>query len=103
MTVATGATMPIRVECYSGYRPEEEPRAFWLGERRIEVVELLDRWLSPEHRYFKVKGDDGDVYILRHDEMSGEWTLGACTRAPIAAPGAEGPGALHSSIPDDPE
>ncbi len=34
--------MQISVECYSGYRGEEEPRAFWLGERRIEVVELLD-------------------------------------------------------------
>jgi hypothetical protein len=101
--IATGATMPIRVECYSGYRGEEEPRAFWLGERRIEVMELLDRWLSPEHRYFRVKGEDGDTYILRHDEMSGEWTLGAYTRTPRGTPDPEGPGALHSPTSDDPE
>jgi len=25
--------MAIRVECYAGYRGEQEPLAFWLGER----------------------------------------------------------------------
>ena len=69
--------MKIRVECYAGYRGEEEPRAFTLGERRLEVVSILDRWLAPTHRYFKVAASDGDTWILRHDEVSGEWTLGA--------------------------
>jgi len=81
--------MTIRVECYAGYRGEEEPRAFWLGERRLAVVEVVDRWLAPEHRYFKVKADDGDFYILRHDEPRGGWTLGGYTRARGAAPGGE--------------
>jgi hypothetical protein len=67
--------MPIRVECYAGYRGEQEPRAFWLGERRFDVVELLDRWLDPAHRYFKVKVDDGRTFILRHDALSDEWDL----------------------------
>jgi len=35
--------MAIRIECYAGYRGEEEPRVFWLGERRLEVVE---RWIG---------------------------------------------------------
>lgn len=74
--------MAIHVECYPGYRGEEEPRAFLLGERRLTVVEVIDRWLSLDHRYFKVKADDGDVYILRHAEDSGEWTLGAYSGAP---------------------
>ena len=34
--------MGIRVECYAGYRGEQEPRAFYLGERRIEVTAILD-------------------------------------------------------------
>ena len=67
--------MKIRVECHAGYRGEEEPRAFTLGERRFEVKEILDRWLSPGHRYFKVKADDGRALILRHDVASGEWEL----------------------------
>jgi hypothetical protein len=39
------------------------------------VVEVLDRWLAPDHRYFKVKGDDSDVYIVRHDPAANAWEL----------------------------
>ena len=67
--------LTVRVECYAGHRAEETPRAFHLGERRIEVVEVLDRWLAPDHRYFKVKGGDGAVYIIRHDVPSERWEL----------------------------
>jgi hypothetical protein len=67
--------MNVRVECYAGYRGEETPRRFHLGEREIEVDEVLDRWLAPDHRYFKVRGDDGARYILRHDPNSGDWEL----------------------------
>jgi len=81
--------MKIQVECYAGYRGEEEPRAFTLGERRFEVVEVLDRWMAPEHRYFKVEADDGRTLILRHDTASGDWELaglvGAERRAPSGA------------------
>jgi hypothetical protein len=78
--------MKIRVECYAGYRGEQEPRAFLLGERRLEVRELLDRWLDTAHRYFKVRVDDGQIFILRHDEGTGEWELAALvgTRSPGA-------------------
>ena len=72
--------MKLKVECYAGYRGDEEPRAFALGERRLEVQEILDRWLAPDHRYFKVAASDGDTYILRHDNGTGEWTLGAYRR-----------------------
>ncbi len=67
--------MPIKVECYAGYSGEETPRRFILGERKIEVVDVLDRWFAPEHRYFKVRGDDGFVYILQHDVTSSQWEL----------------------------
>ena len=72
--------MKLTVECYAGYRGDEEPRAFALGERRLEVKEILDRWLAPDHRYFKVAASDGDTYILRHDDATGNWTLGAYRR-----------------------
>jgi hypothetical protein len=67
--------MQIRVQCYAGHRGEEEPRAFDLGDRRLEVVEIIDRWLAPDHRYFKVQADDANVYILRHDEAAGGWEM----------------------------
>ena len=65
----------VRVECYAGHRGEETPRALIIGDRRVEVIEVLDRWLAPDHRYFKVKGDDGDVYIVRQEATSGAWEL----------------------------
>ena len=65
----------FRVECYAGHRGEETPRALVIGDRRVAVVEVLDRWLAPDHRYFKLKGDDGDVYIVRYSETAGAWEL----------------------------
>ena len=73
--------LKIRVECHAGYRGEEEPRAFTLGKRRFAILEFLDRWLEPGHRYFKVKADDDRRFILRHDAASGEWELAALVAA----------------------
>jgi hypothetical protein len=56
----------VKVFCYAGYLAEETPMRFYLGERCIEVIEVLDRWLDPAHRYFKLRGDDNGIYILRH-------------------------------------
>jgi hypothetical protein len=67
--------MRVRVECYAGYRGEETPRRFWLGDNEVKVKEVLDRWMAPDHRYFKVLGDDQAVYILRHDEALWKWDL----------------------------
>lgn len=71
----TPVTDELRVECYSGYRGEETPRRFWLGCRCVEVCKVLDRWLAPQHRYFKVLGSDNGQYILRHDPYGDIWVL----------------------------
>lgn len=65
----------VRVECSLGQRGEGTPRAFCVGHRRIEVAEILDRWPGRGHRYYKVRGNDGGLYILRHDMPSGEWEI----------------------------
>lgn len=67
--------MDVKVDCYAGYRAEETPRRFEIDGRRVEVVEIIDRWFGPNHRYFKVRGDDGAVYLLRCDEPAGLWEL----------------------------
>jgi hypothetical protein len=53
---------------------------FWLGERRVGVCSIVDRWYSPTQRWFKVEAEDGQLYVLRHDEAGGEWELAALTR-----------------------
>ena len=67
--------MQIRVDCYAGYRGEETPRRFWLGETEVMVKEVLDRWLTLEYRYFKVIGDDDSVYIICHTPKTWSWEL----------------------------
>jgi hypothetical protein len=65
----------VRVECSLDQRGEEVPCALFLADDRIEVVEVLDCWPGRDHRYFKVRGSDGGLYILRHDAPSGEWEI----------------------------
>jgi hypothetical protein len=65
----------LRVECYAGHRADTEPQCLHLGARTVAVTAILDRWLDPRHRYFKVRGDDGGVYILRHDTACDRWEL----------------------------
>ncbi|MFO7646153.1 MAG: hypothetical protein R6W95_17355 [Desulfosarcina sp.] len=67
--------MKLAVSCYAGYRGEETPRSFRIGEREITVAEVLDCWLAPDHRYFKIRGDDKGIYILRHNPQADEWEL----------------------------
>jgi hypothetical protein len=62
--------LSVGVECYAGHRGEQTPRELILGDHRISVAEVLDAWLAPDYRYFKLKGADGDTYLVRHDERS---------------------------------
>ncbi len=71
----TRDSLPLQVECYAGYRGEETPRRFFIGTRNIEVLDVIDQWLEPDHRYFKVRGDDNGIYILRHDVATNRWEL----------------------------
>src|SRR5262245_31940727 len=48
----------------------ELPRSFHFNARRVEVVTVVDQWFGDDHRYCKVTGDDGAVYILRVVEHS---------------------------------
>jgi hypothetical protein len=67
--------LTIGVECYAGHRGEQTPRTLILGDRRIAVAEVVDAWLAPDYRYFKLRGTDGDIYLVRHDERSSCWEL----------------------------
>ena len=67
--------LSVDVECYAGHRGEQTPRALILGDRRIVVAEVVDAWLAPDYRYFKLKGADANTYLVRHDERSDIWEL----------------------------
>ncbi len=67
----------IRVECYAGFRADQRPLRFVLCGRTFEVTEVQDKWYAPSASYFRVRADDGNFYILRHDEAQDFWTLDA--------------------------
>jgi hypothetical protein len=56
-------------------RRRQRPVRFQLGERDYMVDEVLDQWYGPDDVFFKVRTDDGNLYILRHNTSADEWTL----------------------------
>jgi hypothetical protein len=67
----------MRVECYAGYRADERPTRFTLRGHTFEIMEVEDRWYSPGAIYFRVRTEDGDYFVLRHDEPQDIWSLDA--------------------------
>ena len=67
--------MNIRVECYSGRKEDERPIKFWLSDGVLFVDDVVDQWYQPHARYFRVRADDGNTYVLRHDEVQDQWAL----------------------------
>jgi hypothetical protein len=75
--------MTFHVECYAGYKADERPLRFRANEesaRTFQVVEALDQWYGVGYRCFKVKADDGNTYVLRHDELKDIWVLDSFRR-----------------------
>ncbi len=67
--------MRVEVESYAGYRGAEMLRRVRMDGRDIEIAENIDQWHGAGYRYHKVKGQDGNLYILRRDEGRAEWEL----------------------------
>jgi len=75
---------PLKVECYSGYKADERPLRFSFrdsaGARVFEVREVLDQWYGLGYRCFKILADDGNFYVLRHQETEDSWRLDSFRR-----------------------
>ena len=67
--------MHLQVETRAPTHADPEPCAFNLGNRRLAVTRIVDRWIAADHSYFKLTAEDGNVYILRHDQRTSHWEL----------------------------
>jgi len=67
----------VRVECYSGYKADERPVRLRLKTGVKEITAIEDRWYSAGATYFRVVLEDGDRYVLRHEEAQDVWSLSA--------------------------
>jgi hypothetical protein len=65
----------LQVESYSGYKANERPTLFFLKDRRVGIVDIIDRWYGIDHDFFKVLADDGRVYLLKWQRFTDEWFL----------------------------
>jgi len=68
----------ITVDTYAGYKGDERPICFRLGESVYTVERIIGQWYEPDGQHFRVRASDGKVYILRHRKTcsSSEWELG---------------------------
>ena len=65
----------VTVESYAGSHAEEYPRRFYIDKRKIEIISIEKRWLTPGCRCFKVLGDDGCLYVFEYNCDNDTWSL----------------------------
>lgn len=69
--------MKLDVECYAGRKADERPLRFRMEGKQYQVEEVLDQWYDTDGIFYKVRADDGNLYILRQQTStpSGTWEL----------------------------
>jgi hypothetical protein len=67
--------MSQSVECHSGYHYAQRPVAFfWQGERTL-VEAIIDTWLTPEKRCFRVITPDHQIFELFFVYATDDWQV----------------------------
>jgi hypothetical protein len=79
--------MRIQVEPHADLKAA--PRSLYRGERRIDIIEIMDQWYGPGYRYVKVRGHDSTAYILLFDEIRDQWELIMFSSAQMSAFGGK--------------
>ena len=76
--------MNLEVDCYSGRRAEERPVRFRLDGIQYLVEEVLDQWYGPQDAFYKIRADDGNLYVLRRETSTpdGTWRLESFRQLP---------------------
>jgi len=72
----------ITVTTRDGYRGSQDPTGFqWRGSTFV-IEEIVDRWYEGRldstrvpMRYFRVRTDEGTLFVLRHHELFEAWSL----------------------------
>ncbi len=76
--------MKLEVNCYSGRTADARPVRLRLDGHEYLVEEVLDHWYGSSDTYFKVRADDGNLYILRRETSTpdGPWFLESFRQLP---------------------
>jgi hypothetical protein len=65
----------IMVDAFAGAKGEKTPRAFTHEGSRRTVSEIVTRWYTETHCYFRLQADDGHRFVLRYDLDNLIWEL----------------------------
>ncbi len=65
-----------------------KPLRFSIGGKKKQVIDVMDHWAGDDYDYFKVRAEDGCVYILKRDQNEGGWELTLYTAYPDKMPKA---------------
>lgn len=84
--------------CTNVSRGEALPTALHLGERRVRVVAIANRWIAHPYQYFEVIAEDGRRFVLRFEPNTSCWELFAVYAAPTRAKKA-GPQSSRWKLP----
>lgn len=66
---------PCEVECLSSARYGERPTALVIGQVRLEIDKILNSWRLPSGLVFQVHTLDDQVYELKYEQLSSEWSF----------------------------
>jgi len=69
--------MKLHVQCYAGSEADETLLRFQLNDHEYLVEDVVDQWYRCSHMVFKLRADEGNLYILRHQTSvpEGKWDL----------------------------
>jgi len=72
----------LQIDAHIGYKGEETPHAFTVDGVRLSVKEIVERWYTECHCYFRIQASDGQRYVLRYDLEEEQWELVMQERKP---------------------
>lgn len=74
--------IPVIVKSYAGFKADEYPVSIIIDGREIGISEITDRWYQGDYNpdypvsdYFKVRTDESDELILKHEISRDQWFL----------------------------
>ena len=76
----TKGSHAVKVSSYSGYKAEEKPQSFQIGDRSLEILEIEKTWYQEglDRRrkvYFRIRANDNSRYQIFYDEEIDCWFL----------------------------
>ena len=65
----------VMVKAYSGFKTNERPVSFQIGNENHFVDEIIDNWIGEKHAFWKVLTDRKKKFLLKYDPEGRRWEV----------------------------